>query len=143
MFNRLNIARTLVVLGLLTGLGSLAATFSHIGDPAFMVAPEFDGGPHHSWYHALREAFGDIGTILVVLLVMFAGPSMRTPATWWICLILLLAYYLPFWAGMPFMDELAAPDLGAELNHISQAVLTLAGIVYGRKAFYSNTSVTT
>ncbi|MEX2366325.1 MAG: hypothetical protein WD601_06935 [Pseudohongiellaceae bacterium] len=136
MINRLNIARTLIVLGFIAGLSSLWATFTHIGDPAYLVTADFGGGQAHSWYHALREAFGDLAAIIVVLFVMFASPQVRTPATWWICLILLAGYYLPFWAGMPFMEELAAPSLGAEINHISQALLSLAGLFYARREFF-------
>ena len=72
MLTRLNIARALLVFGFLYGLTSLLATFNHIGDPAYLVQENFGGGQAHSWYHALREAFGDIATIMVVLFVFFA-----------------------------------------------------------------------
>jgi len=137
MMNRLNIARGLLVFGFLYGLTSLGATFNHIGDPAFLVQENFGGGQAHSWYHALREAFGDIATLVVVLFVFFADARVRQPFTWWICLILLLGYYLPHWAGMPFMAELAAPSLQAEINHVVQAVFALAGLFCARKTFYS------
>lgn len=89
---RLLIARILIVLGFLVGLSSLFATFGHIGDPAFMATPAFDGGPGHTWYHALREAFGDVAAMAVVLLVFFGPEDYRNKGTWWICLILLLGY---------------------------------------------------
>lgn len=136
MINRLNIARTLIILGFIAGLGSLTATFAHIGDPAYLVSPEFSGGRAHSWYHALREVFGDLSAILVILFVFFGPPRYRQPITWWICLILMLGYYLPFWAGMPFVEELRAPNLQAEFNHISQALLALSGLLYGRREFF-------
>ena len=137
MITRMNIARALLVFGFLYGLTSLLATFNHIGDPAYLVQESFGGGQAHSWYHALREAFGDIATIAVLLYVFFAQPGVRQPHTWWICLILLLGYYLPYWAGMPFMAELAAPSLQAELNHIIQAAFALAGLFCARKEFFS------
>jgi hypothetical protein len=137
MLTRLNIARALLVFGFLYGLTSLLATFNHIGDPAYLVQESFGGGQAHSWYHALREAFGDIATIMVVLFVFFADARVRQPATWWICLVLLLGYYLPYWAGMPFIAELAAPSLQAELNHIIQAAFALAGLFCARKDFFT------
>lgn len=136
MLTRLNIARALLVFGFLYGLTSLLATFNHIGDPAYLVQESFGGGQAHSWYHALREAFGDIATIVVVLFIFFADARVRQPATWWICLVLLLGYYLPYWAGMPFIAELAAPSLQAELNHIIQAAFALAGLFCARKDFF-------
>lgn len=101
----------------------------------YLVNPEFAGGQAHSWYHALREGFGDVASILAVLLVFMGPARYRNPSSWWVCLILLLGYYLPFWAGMPFVPELRAPSLGAELNHIGQAVLALAGLFYARVLF--------
>lgn len=138
MINRLNIARALLVFGFLYGLTSLLATFNHIGDPAYLVQESFGGGQAHSWYHALREAFGDIATLVIVLFLFFANTQVRQPLTWWICLVLLSGYYLPYWAGMPFMDELAAPSLGAELNHIIQAAFALAGLFCARKDFFAS-----
>ena len=133
---QLNIARALLVFGFLYGLTSLLATFNHIGDPAYLVQAEFGGGQAHSWYHALREAFGDIATLVIVLFLFFADPKVRQPVTWWICLVLLIGYYLPYWAGMPFLDELAAPSLQAELNHIIQAAFALAGLFFSKKDFF-------
>lgn len=114
---------------------SLVPTFQHIGDPLYLVQAEFDGGQAHSWYHALREGFGDIACMLAVLFIVMGPAHYRNASSWWVCLILLLGYYLPFWAGMPFIPELRAPGLRAELNHIGQAVLALAGLFYARQSF--------
>ena len=138
MINQLNIARALLVFGFLYGLTSLLATFNHIGDPAYLVQSNFGGGQAHSWYHALREAFCDIATILIVLYLFFASDKVRQPLTWWICLVLLSGYYLPYWAGMPFVEELAAPSLRAEMNHIIQAFFALAGLFCAKPAFFSS-----
>lgn len=140
MITQLNIARALLVFGFLYGMTSLLATFNHIGDPAYLVQSSFGGGQAHSWYHALREAFGDIATLVIVLALFFGNEKVRQPHTWWICLVLLLGYYLPYWAGMPFMEELAAPSLQAELNHIIQAFFALAGLFCARKAFFNSTT---
>jgi hypothetical protein len=133
--DRLTIARTLVVLGFLVGLNSLLPTFGHIGDPAYLVSADFGGGPHHSWYHALREGMGDIAKLVAILFIFFGAAQYRNQGSWWVCLILMLGYYLPFWAGMPFVPELRAPGIGAELNHIGQAVLALAGLCWARPVF--------
>ena len=136
MITRMNISRALLVFGFLYGMTSLLATFNHIGDPAYLAQESFGGGQGHTWYHALREAFGDIATITVVLLVFFADARLRQPFTWWICLILLLGYYLPYWIGMPFMAELSAPGLQAEINHVVQALFAMAGLFCARREFF-------
>ena len=69
--SRLTIARALILLGMVVGLESLRQTFFHIGDPLYTLPAEFGGGTTHAWYHALREAMGDVATIAVVLLVFF------------------------------------------------------------------------
>ena len=73
--SKLNIARILLAIGLIIGLESLYATFTHIGDPLFTLQPEFGGGTTHSWYHALREAMGDVRKPIVVLLLLFFGQA--------------------------------------------------------------------
>jgi len=139
--SKLNIARAVIVLGLIVGLESLRQTFMHVGDPLFTLPPEFGGGTTHAWYHALREATGDVATIAILLLVMFAKDTFRTPATWWICLILMIGYYSPFWIGMPFDSALAAPSLDIEIRHIAQAAIPLAGLLIARSAFYNKPPV--
>jgi len=133
--NRLNIARFLILLGLIVGLESLRQTFMHIGDPLFTLPPEFPNGTTHAWYHALREAVGDVATIVILLLVFLGKDTWRTPVTWWICLVLLIGYYSPFWVGMPFNSALAAPSLSIELRHIAQAAIPLAGLFIARPDF--------
>lgn len=133
--DKLNIARILVVLGLAVGLGSLSATFSHIGDPLFTNSPEMFGGSTHAWYHALREAVGDVATIVLLLVVFFGSSTFRTKGTWWLALIAMIGYYAPFWVGMPFNSALAAPDLESELRHIAQAAAPLIGLFLARKDF--------
>lgn len=71
-----------------------------------------------------------------ILLILFAAPRFRSPITWWVMLVLMLGYYAPYWVGVPFMAELGAPSLQAEVNHVSQAVPPLLGAVLGRRHFY-------
>lgn len=133
--SRLNIARALILLGLVVGLESLRQTFLHIGDPLFTLPPEFGGGTTHAWYHALREAMGDVATIVVLLLVFFGSPRLRNMASWWICLILMIGYYSPFWVGIPFNPALAAPTLAIDLRHLVQAAIPLIGLLLARSEF--------
>ncbi len=135
---KLNIGRFLIVLGLVVGLESLRQTFSHIGDPLYTVTPQFGGGTTHSWYHALREVMGDLATIAILLLVMFGWKSWRTPATWWISLILMFGYYSPFWIGIPFNAELAAPSFAIDLRHMAQAAIPVIGLIVARSAFFGD-----
>jgi hypothetical protein len=120
--SRLNIGRTLILVGFLVGWESFYQTFNHIGDPLFTLPEAFGGGTKHAWYHALRELMGDVATVT---------------ATWWLCLIAMLGYYSPFWIGMPFNSALAAPTWGAEIRHIIQAALPLAGLFVSRNSFFS------
>ena len=133
--SRLNIARALILLGLVVGLESLRQTFLHLGDPQIHLPPEFGGGTTHAWYHALREAMGDVATIVVLLLVFFGSPRFRNMASWWLCLLLMIGYYSPFWVGIPFNPALAAPSLAIDLRHLVQAAIPLIGLMLARPEF--------
>ena len=132
---RLNIARTLVVTGFAIGLTSFSATFSHIGDPNYLLPPAYENGQTHGWYHALREVAGDIAAMGVVLFVFFGRPQNRNPGTWWICLMVLVGYYAPYWVGMPFNPALAAPGLMVEVSHVLQASAAVSGVFVARREF--------
>ena len=136
--SKLNIARVLLIAGLAIGAGSLRATFTHIGDPLFTLPEAFGGGTTHAWYHALREAMGDIGTIAVLILIFFGNPRFRTTATWWVCLILMFGYYSPFWIGMPFNSALSAPNIEIEVRHIIQALLPIIALFVARGEFVNS-----
>ncbi|MGD8340542.1 MAG: hypothetical protein PVH89_07140 [Gammaproteobacteria bacterium] len=120
-------ARVLVIAGFLFGRNSIGATVTHIGNDLFLLVPDSPNGPAHSWHHFFRELGGDFGAMAAILLILFAAPKYRTPVTWWVMLILMIGFYAPFWAGVPFMAELGAPSLAAEINHLMMAVPTLIG----------------
>lgn len=126
--------RVLAILGFLYGIqSSLLATFNHIGSEAM--------GSGHTWYHFLREVGLDIGVLSGMMIILFAAPRYRSPVTWWIALVLMLGYYLPYWIGIPFMAELSPPGgLGsqADWNHIIQAFLPISGLFLGRRHFLSS-----
>ncbi len=134
--NKLVASRILIVVGFLVGWESLYQTFSHIGDPLFMISPDHPGGADHSWYHVLREGVGSVATICLVLVVFFGKDWFRTRATWYLTLIALIGYYAPFWVGAPFNPALAAPTWDAELRHILQAAIPLSGLFLARKTFF-------
>jgi hypothetical protein len=135
--SRTNLARILILTGFATGLTSLWATYSHIGDPNYLVLPEFENGRTHAKYHALREILGNVAAMSVVLFVFWGRRQDRNAATWWICFILMVAYYAPYWAGMPFNPELGAPSLQAEVSHVLQALAALTGLFIARTEFFS------
>lgn len=120
-------ARALVILGFLAGYVPVGSTFGHIGDERFM--------PTHTWHHFFREGFGDLGAMAAILLILFAAPQYRNPAAWWVMLILMVGFYAPFWVGTPFMAELAAPSLDAEIAHLSMAVPSVLGLILARRHF--------
>ena len=125
-------ARALVILGFLLGWGSLSATARHIAsDQHLLVA----GIQTHSWHHFFRELGGDFGAMIAILVILFAGQSVRTPTTWWVVLILMIGFYGPFWIGTPFLAELAAPSWNAEVTHLRMAIPALLGCFLAKRHF--------
>ncbi len=131
----LYIARVLVITGILIGVKSWWQTLTHIGDETYMLIPEFTKGKYHAWYHAFREAIGDIIAMLVFIMLFFGNPKWRTSNTWKIALVLMIGYYAPFWIGTPFIPELAAPHLTAELVHLGMAIPPITGLFIAKKHF--------
>jgi hypothetical protein len=120
-------ARGLVILGFLAGYVPVGSTFGHIGDERY--------SPTHSWHHFFREGFGDLGAMVAILVILFAAPRFRNPLAWWVMLILMLGFYAPFWVGVPFLAELAAPSMSAEIAHLTMAVPSLLGCFLARRHF--------
>ncbi len=135
--NRLNVSRFLIVAGFLLGLRSLGYTIDHIGAANYILVPEFPYGQTHVWHHALREAAGDIATMAAILLIYFGASSYRTACSWLVSLLLMIGYYSPFWIGAPFMKELAAPNIEAEINHIIMTVPCVIGLFLSRSYFFN------
>ena len=135
----LTTVRVLAVCGFLYGIqSSLWATVTHIGNEAM--------GPGHTWYHFLREVGLDIGVLSALLIILFGARNARTPATWWMALVLMLGYYAPYWVGWPFMAELAPPGgfgSAADWNHYIQAALPLLALFLGRRHFHEGEAVQT
>jgi hypothetical protein len=128
-------ARGLVIIGFLAGYVPVGATFRHIGNDQFLLTPEAYLDVTHSWHHFLREGFGDLGAMVAILAILFAAPRYRNPAMWWVMLILMIGFYAPFWVGVPFMAELAAPNMAAEIAHLSMAVPSLLGCFLAKRHF--------
>jgi hypothetical protein len=128
-------ARILIIVGFLAGWNSLGATVGHIGNDSFLLV---GGIETHSWHHFFRELGGDFGAMAAILLIYFAKAHVRTPVTWWVVLVLMLGFYAPFWAGNPFMSELGAPSMSAEINHLVMAIPALLGCVLSKKHFREN-----
>jgi hypothetical protein len=79
---------------------------------------------------------GDLAATAAILLIMFAAPRFRNPAMWWVMLIIMIGFYAPFWVGVPFMAELAAPSMSAEIAHLRMAVPALLGCFLARRHFF-------
>jgi len=126
-------ARVLVILGLLAGYIPIVFTFGHIGDEQHLL---IDSSPH-SWHHFFREGVGDLAATVVILFIIFAAPRFRNPALWWVMLITMFGFYAPFWIGAPFMDELAAPSMTAEIAHLRMAVPALLGCFLARRHYFA------
>ena len=126
LFHNLWTARVFVIFGFLAGYAVVGGTFQHIGAEWAVT---------HSWYHFFREGFGDLGAMAAILVILFAAPQHRSPAMWWVMLILMVGFYAPFWVGMPFMAELAAPNTISEIRHLSMAVPALIGCFLARRHF--------
>ena len=135
---RMNIARILVIFGFAVGLRSVYFTWSHIGNDLFLLTPESPLALTHSWHHFFRELFGDFGAMIGVLILLWLPSPNRTPRIWWVMLVLLIGFYAPFWVGAPFMIELAAPNIDAEIQHVIMALPPLVAVFLVRKDFYSS-----
>ena len=131
----LQIARILVIVGFLAGWNSLGATAAHIGSEAFLLTPDAPITPTHAWHHYLRELGAQFGAMAAILVILFAPARFRTPVTWWVMLLLMIGFYAPFWVGVPFNPQYGAPNLGAEINHLTMALPALTGCFLARKAF--------
>ena len=136
--NKLNIAKGLLVIGIIIGLKSWWQTISYIGDETYLLIPEFGKGKYHAWYHAFREAIGDLSAMIILLILFFGRRSWRTPKTWWIGLILMIGYYAPFWIGTPFVPQLGAPHMTAELIHLGMAIPPIKGLFIAKKYFFDS-----
>lgn len=133
-------ARILVIAGFLLGWNSIGATIGHVGNDAFLLVPDAPLSQTHSWHHFFRELGGDFGAMAAILVILFAAPKYRSPVTWWVMLILMIGFYAPFWAGVPFMAELGAPTRAAEINHLSMAIPTLLGCFLAKRHFAARRS---
>ena len=79
---RLVVARASLVLGLLVGLGSWWETVTHLGNSAYVLPATFPEGSTHAWYHAFREACGDVAHMAIFLAVFFGPSRLRTSDIW-------------------------------------------------------------
>jgi hypothetical protein len=70
-----------------------------------------------------------------ILVILFAAPQHRTPIAWWVLLILMLGFYGPFWIGVPFDPAYGAPNMSAEINHLSMALPALVGAFLARRHY--------
>ena len=130
-------ARVLVIIGLLYGHVPIRQTFSHIGDENFMLV-ETAFLTTHGYYHFFREGVGDLTGIAVILTILFAAPKFRSPMLWCIMLLTMFGIFAPFWIGAPFMTELSAPNMNAEIAHLRMAVPAVIGCFLARRYYFES-----
>jgi hypothetical protein len=128
-------ARILIIAGFLLGWNSIGATIGHVGSDLFLLTDDAPLTATHSWHHFLRELGGDFGAMAAILVMIFAAPKYRTTVAWWVMLILMIGFYAPFWVGTPFNPALGAPNMGAEINHLSMAIPALIGCFLAKPYF--------
>ena len=128
-------ARILIIVGFVLGYDSIGATIRHVGNDAFLLTDAAPLATTHSWHHFLRELGGDFGAMAAILVLIFAPPRHRTSVAWWVILILMIGFYAPFWIGTPFNPALGAPNIGAEINHLSMAIPALIGCFLAKRHF--------
>ena len=133
---RMNIGRALTVFGFVVGLRSVLLTWGHIGSDLFVLTADAPLAVTHTWHHFFREVFGDFSAMIGVLILLWAPPDLRRPATWWVMLVLLMGFYAPFWVGVPFMPELAAPSMNAEVQHLVMAIPPLVALFVVRREYF-------
>jgi len=130
----LTTARVLVILGLFLTLGSVTATFGHLGKSEFLFRGPVDAGVTHAWHHMFREAIHDIAAIIGLLFMMFASPRYRNASMWGGMMIAAIGLYAGYWLGIPINPGFAAPP-GVEPSHIAQAVFVIAGLLVARRHY--------
>ena len=133
---RMNIGRALTVFGFVVGLRSVLLTWGHIGSDVFVLTADAPLAITHTWHHFFREVFGDFGAMIGVLILLWVPPDLRRPATWWLMLVLLVGFYAPFWVGVPFMAELAAPSMNAEVQHLVMAIPPVVALFVVRREYF-------
>jgi hypothetical protein len=124
-------ARGLVIVGFFAAYTPVGATFRHVGDETTRLITSST----HSWHHFFREGVGDLATMVAILAILFAAPRFRNPTLWWVMLILMFGFYGPFWIGVPFMAELGAPSMSAEIAHLQTAIPAVLGCLLARWHF--------
>lgn len=140
MVSSIIIFRSLIIAGLVVGLVSLNFTFGHIGDSAYLVTENGKAVTNiaeaeHIWYHVYREGNGDIAAIAALLILALLPLGQRTITCWRVMLVLWAGYYTPFWTSMLISNGMRAPNLGAEIVHLSMAILTLTGILLAKRHY--------
>jgi hypothetical protein len=129
----LRFARVLISLAFLISFVSLFETLSHVWDPEYYI-PTLTDGPEHARFHFLREFASSVGKIIAVCVILFQPERWRTPALWWVMVILVVSYYAGFWIGYPVLG-VGAPNTAARVIHTSTTVLGLAGVLLARQGF--------
>ena len=131
--NKMTIARIMLVMAFLVSLISLSKTAGHLWDPAYFL-PTLEEGPQHARFHFLREIMGDLGAILIAMVVIFSPEKYRIKPMWWVLLIAVFFYYGAFWVGYPILG-VGGPNLAAKTVHSLMTVFVFAGVLVAKSSF--------
>lgn len=131
--NLLQISRVLLCLGMGFSAVSIYQTIVLALDPAFQ-APALPLGPRHTNYHAFRGFMLAIGSVVIMLFIMFQPAQQRRPVLWTVMLLSALFYYGGWWLPWPLLD-LHTPNTGATIDHSLATVFSFAGILLARGEF--------
>ncbi|MEI1377344.1 hypothetical protein PQG02_11755 [Nostoc sp. UHCC 0926] len=130
----MKLSRILLVLGILVGLPSLWETLAFSWDPTF-EAPALRYGSTHTNYHAFREFTLTLGTLAIMLWVMFQPAKNCSRALWTTMMLAGVFYYGGWWLPWPLLG-LHTPNMSAELVHVATAALSLTAIAFARQHFH-------
>ncbi|MEM9216310.1 MAG: hypothetical protein AAGD25_18430 [Cyanobacteria bacterium P01_F01_bin.150] len=117
--------RTLLSLGVMTGLISFWYTLEFTWTPEFQ-ATALDIGPTHSNYHAFREAMLALAVNLLLIRAGIKGTAIKFEY-WATTTFMAVFYYIGWWLAWPIWGY-HAPYIEAEINHAVATIGGLAGL---------------
>ena len=103
--------------------------------------PSFGWAIMHARLHFGREAILLCGAILGVTSILFSSALNRTPHTWFLMLVLLVAATGGHWIAGLTTGADTLPSAKAMQNHVGNTVCALLVLVFSAKDFFSDKRV--
>lgn len=133
VINSLLMARLLLIIAFLISLKSLSETNAHVLDPTYVFSQLADGELHVK-FHLLREIMGDLGSMLIVGIILFQPAARRFRILWWVMALEVLFYYGAFFIGYLTIG-VGAPSPEAKIVHAVITIAGFAGVLLARKSY--------